>query len=366
MEYYSIPQKPEKIDKKPLYRKKFIISLLVISLGLNFYFFAEKSEQFFTAEITEPSKIDVSSTVNTNIEGSVSDEPPVNAKIKKAAFVNSEKIGDEKVKILNFKIKNSINHTLCQYLPKEECGLMTAYMGRIMAWHFDLNKYLRNEDAGYLIYKDVPGEEDHLKILKLHYHSQYLGKTLEMNYFKRPEAKFGAYFDRTGTETASRISKVQAPIKEYNEITSLPGDFRKKTRSGHSGTDFKVPVGAPIYAGFDGQVKRVNWNRRMNGYCVEVDHPQEKIKTLYLHLSKVSVKSGTRVKQGEKIGESGNTGRSFAPHLHYEIQGRGQVKKIYNPFTIQNFKTYNEKIPSKLMPIFKKTLASYDALIQQG
>ena len=242
MDYYSIPQEPEKITKKPLYRKKFIISLLAISLGLNFYFFAEKSEQYFAAEITEQEKIEASPTVKAKVEESISNEPPVTGKIKKAAFVTTEKIGDDKVKILNFKIKNSVNHTLCQYLPKEECGLMTAYMGRILAWHFDLNKYLRNEDTGYLIYKDVPGEEDHLKILKLNYHSQYLGKTLEINYFKNPDAKFGAYFDRTGTEMASRISKAQAPIRDYNEITSLPGDFRKKTRSGHSGTDFKVPV----------------------------------------------------------------------------------------------------------------------------
>jgi len=366
MEYYSIPQEKEKITQKPLYRKKFIISLLVLSLGLNFYFFAEKTEQFFTAEINLPAKIEASPIEKTIVEESDSDEPPVTGKIKKANFVNSDIIGNEKIKILNFKIKNSINHTLCQYLAKEECGLMTAYMGRILAWHFDLNKYLRNGDTGYLIYKDVAGEEDHLKILKLHYHSQYLGKTLEINYFKNPEANFGAYFDRKGVETASRISKAQAPIKKYNEITSLPGDFRKKTRSGHSGTDFKVPVGAPIYSSFEGKVKRVNWNRRMNGYCIEIDHPQEKIKTLYLHLSKVSVKSGMRVKQGEKIGESGNTGRSFAPHLHFEIQGRGKQKKIYNPFIIKNYKTYNEKIPSKMMPAFKKTLATYDALIQQG
>jgi murein DD-endopeptidase len=366
MEYYSIPQEPEKINKKPLYRKKFIISLMVISLGLNFYFFAEKTEQYFAGDNTELAQVDTSPPVKKIVEDVVSEQPPVTAKIKKAAFVAPEKIGDEKVKILNFKIKNSINHTLCQSLPKEECGLMTAYMGRILAWHFDLNKYLRKDDTGYLIYKNVPGEEDHLKILKLNYHSQYLGKTLEINYFKNPEAKFGAYFDRAGTEMASRISKAQAPIREYNEITSLPGDFRKKTRSGHSGTDFKVPVGAPIYSSFDGKVKRVNWNRRMNGYCVEVDHPQEKIKTLYLHLSKTSVKSGMQVKQGQKIGESGNTGRSFAPHLHYEIQGRGKVKKIYNPFVIKNFKIYNDKIPAKLMPAFKKTLASYNALIQQG
>ena len=364
MEYYTIPQEPEKIAKKPLYRKKFIISLLVISLSLNFYFFAEKSEQFFAKEITETAE--ATTSIKTNDEVSVSDKPAITAKIKKAAFVTSEKIGDDKVKILNFKIKNSINHTLCQYLPKVECGLMTAYMGRILAWHFDLNKYLRKDDTGYLIYKNEPGEEDHLKILKLSYHSQYLGKTLEINYFKNPEATFGAYFDRTGTETASRISKAQAPIREYNEITSLPGDFRKKTRSGHSGTDFKVPVGAPIFSSFDGKVKRVNWNRKMNGYCVEIDHPQEKIKTLYLHLSKVTVKSGMQVKQGQKIGESGNTGRSFAPHLHYEIQGRGPQKKIYNPFVIKNYKTFNEKIPAKMMPAFKKTLASYDALIQQG
>ena len=242
---------------------------------------------------------------------------------------------------------------------------MTAYMGRILGWHFDLNKYLRKGDSGYLIYKSEAGE-DRLRILRLRYRSKYLRKTLEINYFKNPGSEFGAYFDSEGTETAARISKPQAPVRNYPEITSLPGDFRQGARAGHGGTDFKAPVGTPVYSSFDGQIKRINWNRKMNGYCVEIDHPRQKIKALYLHLSKVLVRPGAKVKQGQQIGESGNTGRSFAPHLHYEIQSRGSQKIIYNPFKLKNYNTYNKKISAGMMPGFKNTLQSYDALLQRG
>jgi len=71
----------------------------------------------------------------------------------------------------------------------------------------------------------------------------------------------------------------------------------------------------------------VNWNLRYNGNSIEVNSKGRKLR--YLHLSKVGegVKAGTKVKAGQVLGLSGNTGRSFAPHLHYEIvDGNGKTK----------------------------------------
>lgn len=365
MEYFPSPQDQKRFAQKPLYRNRVFISLFALSLSLNLYFFHDRGGEFIREDQMAATVNRDSGAIEAPVASPVSQERPVAAKIKKVAYSKPDKFGGQEIRVLNFEVENSLNYTLCKYLPKEECGLMTAYMGRILAWHFELNKYLRKGDSGYLIYKDVTGEE-RLRILKLSYRSQYLGKTLEINYFKSPDSKFGAYFDSEGSETAARISKTQAPLRDYSEITSLPGDFRKGARTGHAGTDFKTPVGAPVYASFDGQVTRINWNRRLNGHCVEIDHPKEKIKTLYLHLNKVLVRPGTKVKQGQRIGESGNTGRSFAPHLHYEIRSRDSKKTVYNPFTSKNYKTFRRKIPDEMMPTFRNTLKTYDTLFQNG
>ena len=89
--------------------------------------------------------------------------------------------------------------------------------------------------------------------------------------------------------------------------------------------------------------------------------PKQKIKTRYLHLSRVLVKRGQYVKQGTLIGESGNTGRSFAPHLHYEVRSRGKKNIVYNPFDFKYHKTYHRNISDQARDEFQKTISYYDA-----
>ena len=159
-----------------------------------------------------------------------------------------------------------------------------------------------------------------------------------------------------------KLMEMIQQLKKYIEITSLPGDFRKGRR-GHSGTDFKAKVGTPVRATFDGRVTRTSWNVRANGYCIEIDHPRQKVKTRYLHLSQVLVKSGQYIKQGKIIAKSGNTGHSYAPHLHYEIRGRGNKKTVYNPFNFKYHKTYHRNISSQESKEFQAVIRAYDALL---
>ncbi len=198
------------------------------------------------------------------------------------------------------------------------------------------------------------------------YASGYLKKNFEINYFKMPSGASGSYFDASGREAFPRLKKDSAPIHDYSEVTSLPGDFRKGKVQGHQGTDFKAPVGTPVFASFDARVTRVNWNRERNGYCVELDHPREGVKTLYLHLEKVGVRRGQYVKQGDHIGNSGNTGRSFAPHLHYEIKSRGSRKTVYNPFAFKYHKKYRRRIPEQAMAEYQKAVHLYEAHLSAG
>ena len=290
--------------------------------------------------------------------------PPA-PKIQQVSFSISDdkKIGDKVVQSLEFKVRNSLNFTVCKIIShKEGCAALSAHLGRLMSWFFDVNRSIRNGDAMKVIYQAQDGPEQ-FKILNLSYKSQRFGKTFVANFFDGLGQ--AGYFDLDGNEIASRIEESQSPMRTYTEITSLPGDFRKGL-GGHSGTDFKAPVGTPVYSGFKGKVTRANWNVRANGYCVEIDHPQKGIKTLYLHLSKVLVKPGQTIKGGQKIAESGNTGRTFAPHLHYEIQHRKNRDRIYNPFKSKHHKHYARKIPVDRLEQFKKTVKGYNSLLKQS
>ena len=91
-----------------------------------------------------------------------------------------------------------------------------------------------------------------------------------------------------------------------------------KARKFHRGMDFTAPRGTPVYATGNGVVKRAD--RRSSGYGrhVRINHGFGYI-SLYAHLYKYVVKRVQKVKRGDLIGFVGSTGRSQAPHLHYEI-----------------------------------------------
>jgi murein DD-endopeptidase MepM/ murein hydrolase activator NlpD len=90
----------------------------------------------------------------------------------------------------------------------------------------------------------------------------------------------------------------------------------------HSGIDIRAQVGTPVHAPAAGTVV-VAGSAHEYGTAVMLDHGQD-IKTLYGHLSKISVRIGQKVERGTLLALSGNTGRSSGPHLHYEIFVKGQ------------------------------------------
>ena len=114
--------------------------------------------------------------------------------------------------------------------------------------------------------------------------------------------------------------------------------FYKVTKF-HGGIDFSGPVGLGIYATGDGVVSRVESNKSGYGNNIVVDHGYG-YKTRYAHLHSFSVKKGDKVKRGQEIGKMGNTGKSTAPHLHYEVI---KNNKTVNPI---NF-FYNDITPEE-------------------
>ena len=96
-----------------------------------------------------------------------------------------------------------------------------------------------------------------------------------------------------------------------------------KARKFHYGMDFTAPNGTPIYATGDGVVLKADNSLSGYGNHIEISHGFGYV-TLYAHLSKYKVRAGQRVKRGDVIGYVGSTGRSEAPHLHYEVIKDGE------------------------------------------
>ena len=96
-----------------------------------------------------------------------------------------------------------------------------------------------------------------------------------------------------------------------------------KARKMHWGMDFTAPRGTPVYASGDGVVTRADNSSSGFGKHIRIDHGYGYV-SLYAHLSKYNVRPGTKVKRGDLIGFVGSTGRSQAPHLHYEIYKDGE------------------------------------------
>lgn len=102
-----------------------------------------------------------------------------------------------------------------------------------------------------------------------------------------------------------------------------------KIRKFHKGMDFSAKSGTPIYATGDGIVKKADAKVSGFGNHIEINHGYGYM-TLYAHLSKYKVRAGQKVKRGDIIGYVGSTGRSEAPHLHYEVHKNGEVVNPLN------------------------------------
>ncbi|MBO7311632.1 MAG: M23 family metallopeptidase [Alistipes sp.] len=94
-----------------------------------------------------------------------------------------------------------------------------------------------------------------------------------------------------------------------------------RTMREHHGVDYLVPEGTAIFATADGVVKSLSEKTTTHGKAITIDHGNG-YETSYSHLLDIRVRKGQKVKRGDIIALSGNSGLSFAPHLHYEVRYR--------------------------------------------
>lgn len=132
------------------------------------------------------------------------------------------------------------------------------------------------------------------------------------------------YYDEKGRNLEKAFQRY--PFNGRYRLSSQFNPRRRHPVTGlirpHNGTDFAMRIGSPVVSTGDGVVTRVV-RHKYAGLYIEIKHGQS-YKTRYLHLNKSYVVKGQRVKRGQKIAQSGNTGRSTGPHLHFELHKNGR------------------------------------------
>lgn len=136
--------------------------------------------------------------------------------------------------------------------------------------------------------------------------------------------RIGKAADSLGTKT-NNIPAIQPVINK--DLTLLTAPYGMlihpfyKTLVSHQGVDYTVPIGSRVFATADGTVKNVTTRKTTSGRNIVIDHGD--YETQYSHLSRIDVRRGQKVRRGDIIGLTGNSGLSLSPHLHYEVRFNG-------------------------------------------
>lgn len=174
----------------------------------------------------------------------------------------------------------------------------------------------------------------------------------------RVEDEKGNVFHYGPDGGSSRRLLLKSPLN-FKRISSGFGG-RKHPISGnwktHKGIDLAASTGTPVESVGDGTVISAGRNGGYGNYIL-IRHTQG-YETAYAHLSKINVKKGQRVTQGQLIGAVGTTGNSTGPHLHYEMHKNG---KVIDPFNSQVPK--EEPISDDLRPQLEKMVAEYQSQV---
>ena len=123
------------------------------------------------------------------------------------------------------------------------------------------------------------------------------------------------------------ISPVKGYIGSKYGYRTDPIDGKRRM---HSGLDFPVNLNTDVVATGDGVVTKAQYDSGWGRY-IKIDHGYG-YETVYAHLWKINVKKGQKVKRGDKIGKSGNSGRAAGFHLHYEVHKNNKTVDPLNYF----------------------------------
>ncbi|EOG5372358.1 murein DD-endopeptidase MepM [Cronobacter turicensis] len=209
----------------------------------------------------------------------------------------------------------------------KEAGLTSAEISAVikaMQWQMDFRKLKKGDEFSVLMSREMlDGKREQSQLLGVRLRSA--GKD-----YYAIRAEDGKFYDRNGSGLAKGFMRF--PTSRQFRVSSNFNPRRLNPVTGrvapHKGVDFAMPQGTPVLAVGDGEVVMAKRSGAA-GYYVAIRHGRT-YTTRYMHLKKLLVKPGQKVKRGDRIALSGNTGRSTGPHLHYEMWINQQA---VNPLT---------------------------------
>ncbi|EPT7062179.1 murein DD-endopeptidase MepM [Cronobacter turicensis] len=209
----------------------------------------------------------------------------------------------------------------------KEAGLTSAEISAVikaMQWQMDFRKLKKGDEFAVLMSREMlDGKREQSQLLGVRLRSS--GKD-----YYAIRAEDGKFYDRNGSGLAKGFMRF--PTSRQFRVSSNFNPRRLNPVTGrvapHKGVDFAMPQGTPVLAVGDGEVVMAKRSGAA-GYYVAIRHGRT-YTTRYMHLKKLLVKPGQKVKRGDRIALSGNTGRSTGPHLHYEMWINQQA---VNPLT---------------------------------
>jgi murein DD-endopeptidase MepM/ murein hydrolase activator NlpD len=202
---------------------------------------------------------------------------------------------------------------------------ITVQLAEIFSTDIDFHRELRRGDTFSLVYEALTADGEPVtwnqgtgRVLAAEFVGN--GRTYEALWFRGADGR-GGYFAFDGQ------SKRRAFLASPMEFSRVSSGFAMRfhpilqTWRRHLGVDYAAPTGTPVRSVGDGTVEFAG---RQNGYgnVVQLRHSNDRT-TLYAHLSRIDVREGQRVEQGQRIGAVGATGWATGPHLHFEFRVNG-------------------------------------------
>lgn len=235
---------------------------------------------------------------------------------------------------LDVSVRGSIARTFDRAVGRRHGPALTQVVKRVLVWWLNVRREIHAGDRLALVYQLPPGREPLVHAVWLN--AAHLKRPRTAVRYKPEGQRFARWFEPDGREVERRL--VRGPIARYEQVSSLISDGR-----GHRGVDFKAPIGTRVRTPFSGVVVRRNWLRHRNGNCLHL-RTRGGTDVYLLHLNRIArgVRPGRKVRRGQTIAWSGNTGRSSAPHLHYQLERNGRV---LDPFSVH--RTWRSRLPEE-------------------
>lgn len=194
--------------------------------------------------------------------------------------------------------------------------------------------------------------------LRREFHAQVTGMENHLEQLNNTYLALQEQIDAAG-EGCNNIPSIQPVINKQLTLLTASYGMRYhpfyKTLQSHQGVDYTIPEGSSVFATADGVVRDVAARNSTSGNSITLDHGNG-YQTVYNHLSKINVTKGQRVRRGDIIALSGDTGLSLAPHLHYEVRYNGmRVDPIHYFFMELSPSEYQ-----RLMRVAQSGMQSFD------